>query len=151
MFVAFLSLVTTYLALSQHLFQRDEYYNMLHPLPTQKIRRDYDPRTPGDLAQIKNVRMIDGDFDMGNGIRLFKVPGHSLGGMAIQVQTAEGKYVITGDMPHIAQSLFPQMDKMEVIGGEIVDISPATSSSVTATRCSTVTVCIRVCPAAVSP
>ena len=62
---------------SQHLFQRDEYYNMLHPLPTQKIRRDYDPRTPGDLAQIKNVRMIDGDFDMGNGIRLFKVPGHS--------------------------------------------------------------------------
>ena len=56
--------------------------------------------------------MIDGDFDMGNGIRLFKVPGHSLGGMAIQVQTAEGKYVITGDMPHIAQSLFPQMDKM---------------------------------------
>ena len=110
---------------SQHLFQRDEYYNMLHPLPTQKIRRDYDPRTPGDLAQIKNVRMIDGDFDMGNGIRLFKVPGHSLGGMAIQVQTAEGKYVITGDMPHIAQSLFPQMDKMEVIGGEIVDITPA--------------------------
>ena len=85
----------------------------------------YDPRTPGDLAQIKNVRMIDGDFDMGNGIRLFKVPGHSLGGMAIQVQTAEGKYVITGDMPHIAQSLFPQMDKMEVIGGEIVDITPA--------------------------
>ena len=80
---------------SQHLFQRDEYYNMLHPLPTQKIRRDYDPRTPGDLAQIKNVRMIDGDFDMGNGIRLFKVPGHSLGGMAIQVQTAEGKDVIT--------------------------------------------------------
>ena len=110
---------------SQHLFQRAEYYNMLHPLPTQKIRRDYDPRTPGDLAQIKNVRMIDGDFDMGNGIRLFKVPGHSLGGMAIQVQTAEGKYVITGDMPHIAQSLFPQMDKMEVIGGEIVDITPA--------------------------
>ena len=109
---------------SQHLFQRDEYYNMLHPLPTQKIRRDYDPRTPGDLAQIKNVRMIDGDFDMGNGIRLFKVPGHSLGGMAIQVQTAEGKYVITGDMPHIAQSLFPQMDKMEVIGGEIVDAPP---------------------------
>lgn len=104
---------------SQHLFQRDEYYNMLHPLPTQKIRRDYDPRTPGDLAQIKNVRMIDGDFDMGNGIRLFKVPGHSLGGMAIQVQTAEGKYVITGDMPHIAQSLFPQMDRWRSLAAKL--------------------------------
>ena len=110
---------------AQHLFQRDEYFNMLHPLPSQKIRRDYDPRTPGDIAQIKNIRMIDGDFDFGNGIRIVKVPGHTLGGMAIQVQTAEGKYVITGDMPHIAQSLFPQMNKMEVIGGEIVDITPA--------------------------
>ena len=110
---------------AQHLFQRDEYFNMLHPLPSQKIRRDYDPRTPGDIAQIKNIRMIDGDFDFGNGIRVVKVPGHTSGGMAIQVQTAEGKYVITGDMPHIAQSLFPQMNKMEVIGGEIVDITPA--------------------------
>lgn len=113
---------------AQHLFQRDEYFNMLHPLPSQKIRRDYDPRTPGDIAQIKNIRMIDGDFDMGNGIRLYKVPGHTLGGMAIQVQTVEGRYVITGDMPHIRQSLFPQMDKMEIIGGDIVDITPAPES-----------------------
>lgn len=107
------------------IFQKDEFFNMLEPLPSQKIRPDYDPRTPNDVKLLRNIRMIDGDFDMGNGIRLFKVPGHTLGGMAIQVQTKEGKYVITGDMPHLAVSLFPKLDKMELMDGSRIDITPA--------------------------
>ncbi|KUO76236.1 MAG: hypothetical protein APF77_24070 [Clostridia bacterium BRH_c25] len=107
------------------IFQKDELTNLLNPLPSQKIRNDYDPRTPGDLKLLKNIRMIDGDFDMENGIKLFKVPGHTLGGMAIQVQTKEGKYVITGDMPHISVSLFPKLDKMQLLDSSWVDITPA--------------------------
>ena len=38
---------------------------MINPLPSQKIRTDYDPRTPGDIAGLKHIQMIDGDFDMG--------------------------------------------------------------------------------------
>ena len=45
--------------------------------------------------------------------------------MAIQVQTAEGKYVLTGDMPHLGCSLFPKLDKMELPDGTVVDITPA--------------------------
>lgn len=107
------------------IFQKDEMTNMLNPLPSQLIRGDYDPRTKHDVFQLKNYRMIDGDHDMGNGIRLFKVPGHTLGGMAIQVQTKDGKYVITGDMPHLAVSLFPKLDKMELADGSVIDITPA--------------------------
>lgn len=110
---------------SIHLFQKDEYANMINPLPSQKIRADYDPRTPGDMLQLKHKQMIEGDFDMGNGLRLYKTPGHTLGGMVIQVQTQEGKYVITGDMPHVGVSLFPKLDKMEQPDGTMVDITPA--------------------------
>lgn len=110
------------------IFQKDELDNCLNPLPSQKIRRDYDPRTPGDLATLKNIKMVDGDFDMGNGIRLFKTPGHTAGGMAIQVQTEEGKYVITGDMPHLGVSLFPKLTKMQTLDGSWVDITPAPDS-----------------------
>lgn len=107
------------------IFQKDELTNLMAPLPSQLIRRDYDPRTPGDLKLLTNIRMIDGDFDMGNGIKLFRVPGHTLGGMALQVQTKDGKYVITGDMPHLAVSLFPKLDKMQLLDGSWVDITPA--------------------------
>jgi len=111
---------------AKHIFQKDEYENLMNPLPSQLIRTDYDPRTPGDLKKIwKNVHMIDGDFDIGNGIRLVKTPGHTLGGMAIQVQTEEGKYVLTGDMPHLGVSLFPKLDKMQLLDGSWVDITPA--------------------------
>ena len=40
-------------------FQKDEYLNLLNPLPTQKIREDFDARTPGDLAQLKDIYVLD--------------------------------------------------------------------------------------------
>ncbi len=30
-----------------------------------------------------------------------------------------------GDLPHMITSLFPKMDKMELLGGEMIDITPA--------------------------
>lgn len=106
-------------------FQKDEYANLLNPLPTQKIREDFDPRTPGDLAQLKDVYILDGDMVLPNGLELYKLPGHTSGSMAIVVPTAAGRYVITGDIPHLYLSLFPKTDKYELLGGEIIDITPA--------------------------
>lgn len=106
-------------------FQKDEYANLLNPLPTQKIREDFDPRTPGDLAQLKDIYMLDGDLVLPNGLELYKVPGHTSGSMAIVVPTAEGRYVITGDIPHLFLSLFPKTDRYELLGGEVIDITPA--------------------------
>ncbi|MFZ7134544.1 MAG: N-acyl homoserine lactonase family protein [Eubacteriales bacterium] len=107
------------------ILQKDEIANMLNPLPSQLIRGDYDPRTKEDIKKLTNIRIVDGDFDMDNGIKMFKVPGHTLGGVAFQVQTKEGKYVITGDMPHLSVSLFPKLDKMELADGRMIDITPA--------------------------
>ena len=107
------------------IFQRDEYANLLNQIPTQMIRSDFDKRTRGDLTQLKNIYMFDGDLILPNGLELYKIPGHTLGSMAIVVPTAEGRFVITGDLPHMITSLFPKMDKMELLGGEMIDITPA--------------------------
>ena len=45
--------------------------------------------------------------------------------MGIVVPTQEGKYVITGDIPHLGISLFPKTDKMQLLDGSYVDITPA--------------------------
>ena len=89
------------------------------------IREDFDARTPGDLKQLKNIYMLDGDMVLPNGLELYKLPGHTSGSMAIVVPTAEGRYVLTGDIPHLYLSLFPKSDKYELLGGEIIDITPA--------------------------
>ena len=51
---------------AKHIFQRDEYVNLVNPLPTQLIRSDYDPRTPGDLKTLKYKYMIEGDIILPN-------------------------------------------------------------------------------------
>jgi len=106
-------------------FQKDEYINLLNPLPTQKIRADFDNRTPGDLSKLKDIYMVDGDFELPNGLKCYKLPGHTSGSMAIVVPTEEGRYVITGDIPHLGISLFPKLDRMQLLDGSWVDITPA--------------------------
>lgn len=106
-------------------FQKDELTNLLNPLPTQKIRSDFDKRTPDDLKLLKDVYIIDGDMVLPNGLELYKLPGHTSGSMAIVVPTAKGRYVLTGDIPHLGISLFPKLDRMELLGGSVIDITPA--------------------------
>ena len=105
-------------------FQRDEYANLLNQLPSQKIRNDYDKRTPGDMARLTDIYMINGNLILGNGLELYKTPGHSLGSMIIVVPTEKGRYVLTGDMPHLSFSLFPMMDRIQLLDGSFADITP---------------------------
>jgi hypothetical protein len=105
-------------------FQKDEYVNLLNQLPSQKVRGDYDKRTPGDIAQLTNVFMINGNMILNNGLELYKTPGHSLGSMVIVVPTEEGRYVITGDMPHLCFFMFPMMDTFQLMDGSYAKITP---------------------------
>lgn len=106
-------------------YQKDEFLNLLNSLPTQKMRSDYSERTVADLSRLKNHFMVDGDIELTNGLKFYKIPGHTLGSMAIVVPTSEGKYVITGDIPHLGISLFPKLDKMQLMDGSIINITPA--------------------------
>lgn len=105
-------------------FQKDEYANLLNQLPSQRIRNDYDKRTPGDIAKLTKIFMINGNLNMSNGLELYKTPGHSLGSMIVVVPTEKGRYVLTGDMPHLAFSLFPMMDRIQLLDGTYAKITP---------------------------
>jgi len=106
-------------------FQRDEYINLLYQVPGQKVRSDFDARTPGDMKVLKNIYMFDGDIRLPNGLELYKIPGHTKGSMAIIVPTKEGRFIITGDLPHMNICLFPKQTKMQLLDGKFVDITPA--------------------------
>ena len=106
-------------------FQRDEYINLLYQMPGQRVRSDFDDRTPGDMQVLKNIYMFDGDLTLPNGIEIYKIPGHTKGSMAIVVPTSEGRFIMTGDLPHMNQCLFPKMDKLILLDGSEIDVTPA--------------------------
>lgn len=110
------------------IFQQDELMNLKAPLPSQKIRLDYDPQTEHDIEQLTKVFMIDGDIELPNGLKLIKVPGHTSGGQAVLVPTDDGPRIITGDMPHLLFNLFPQSTTICGMHGEQIPITPAPES-----------------------
>ncbi len=82
---------------AKHIFQKDEWVNLVHPLPTQKVRRDYDQ---GIIPKLENLNTyhIDGDMEIVNGLTVYKTPGHTLGHQILSVETGEGKRVLIGDL-----------------------------------------------------
>ncbi len=106
--------------------QKVEYDNMLNPYPFQVARMDYFPDTPERLSKIKQLILVDGDIRLANGIELYLTPGHSRGGQAIVVPTAEGRYVLTGDIGATLYAIFPWMDKVVGMDGKETAITPCT-------------------------
>lgn len=109
-------------------FQKQEYHNLLNQLPAQIAGKDYNSRTIEDLKLIKNKFIIDGDLKLNNGLELYIVPGHTLGSMAIVVPTAKGRYVITGDIPHLRCCLFPKETQMLQMDGTYQELTPPCES-----------------------
>jgi len=96
------------------IFQRDEWKNLLNPLPVQLLRRDYDLDVIPELKSM-NTLMVDGDFKLTDGINIYKTPGHTLGSQSIAVNTNKGVVVFTGDLFVLNFSAFPYL-------GEVMDM-----------------------------
>ena len=104
--------------------QKAEYDNMLSPYPFPKARMDYFPDTPERLSKVKRLLLVDGDLKLANGLELYLTPGHSRGGQTIVVPTEKGRYVITGDNSATKYCLFADMDKMTLMDGTVINITP---------------------------
>jgi len=107
-----------------HIFQWDEWQELIDPLPSMKLRRDYNPGVI-PVFQKMECRKIDGDLELMKGITLYKTPGHTAGGMCIGVETSRGTYYLTGDTAHIYQNLFSQCSEITSLEGEKIKITPA--------------------------
>ncbi len=105
-------------------YQKDEWRNLLDPLPSQRIRGDYDMAVIDCIRNLKNKCIVNGDGELANGLKYYKTPGHSLGSMSIYVPTEHGPRVIIGDFCHYTYMLFPQTDRMMLADGTIRKITP---------------------------
>jgi N-acyl homoserine lactone hydrolase len=109
---------------ARHVFQKDEWYNLLDPLPIQKVRKDYDTDLIKELESLDR-REIDGDTELLSGIKIIKTPGHTLGSQSIGVDTPKGTIVFAGDTLVSYISAFPDGTSMTDIEGKQHGIPPA--------------------------
>lgn len=88
--------------------QRDEVFHAIDPAATQRIY--YLKESVISLLQRKRpsgFRLVDGDVDLVDGIRLVKAPGHTPGMQVVIVTTAKGKAALVSDLGDHYRSWFP--------------------------------------------
>ncbi len=107
---------------ARHVYQKDEWRNLLDPIPSQKLRKDYDPDVIPVLRSLNTVS-IDGDLEITPGIRLYKTPGHTLGSQVVAVDTDRGTMVILGDMCNTYSNAFPETEEITDLNGKTYKIS----------------------------
>lgn len=98
------------------IFQKDEWGAILDPLPVMKLRKDYDTDLIQELKGM-NYLKVDGDFELTEGIRILKTPGHTPGSQSIAVTTEEGIKVIVGDhWIHLFNAFSKQEEFVDMYG-----------------------------------
>jgi len=107
-----------------HVFHYDEWSELLNPLPSMQIRKDFDPDVIPCLRGFRCLK-VTGDGELTDGIRLYHTPGHTIGGLTVGVDTSDGTYIIPGDIVNIYQNLFPKMSWMRDLQGKRFEITPA--------------------------
>ncbi len=104
--------------------QKDEWNNLLNTVFAERLRRDFDLEVIPYLQANKNFLKVDGDFDLMEGIRLIKTPGHTRGSQSVVVNTTNGLRVFVGDQFHLPCSIFPSMEEMMDCDGNTHKITP---------------------------
>lgn len=114
---------------TRSIVQKDEWENLLNPTYAELQRRDFDLEVVPYLQNNPNFLKIDGDFDLMEGIRLIKTPGHTRGSQSIVVNTTEGLRIYVGDLFHMPCCCFPWMTEMPDCDGVMHKITPATDNA----------------------
>jgi N-acyl homoserine lactone hydrolase len=105
--------------------QRDEWENLIDPLPVQNLRGDFDPALVGELRACRKLVKVDGDCDIAPGVTILKTPGHSKGSQSIAVETYKGTVVLVGDHYHLQCMAFPKSTELMDMEGNVHAITPA--------------------------
>ena len=106
------------------IFQKDEWQNLLDPLPVQNLRKDYDVDLIDELKSSKCFK-VDGDFELIDGIKLDKTPGHTLGSQSVAINTRKGVVVLVGDLLPSYISAFPYLTEIMDMEGCKHSVPPA--------------------------
>lgn len=109
---------------AKHVFQLDEWHELLDPLPSMKIRGDYDQSMVQVLSEL-DCELVVGDTLYLEGIELLLTPGHSRGSQCIVVDTAKGQYLLSGDTIHIRHIAYGYLDTLTLMDGTEIAVTPA--------------------------
>jgi N-acyl homoserine lactone hydrolase len=109
---------------AEFIFQKDEWLNLLDPLPVQNVRRDYDPALIDELKSVRCLK-IEGDIELTDGIKIYKTPGHSKGSQSIAINTRKGVVVLVGDTFPSNVTAFPYLTELIDLEGKKHLIPPA--------------------------
>lgn len=109
---------------ARHVFQHEEWKELLDPLPSMKMRGDYDQSMIEVLKGLSCERVV-GNLEYLDGISLILTPGHTAGSQCVIVDTEKGKYLLSGDTIHIRHIAYGYLDKMEMMDGSIIEVTPA--------------------------
>jgi len=109
---------------AKHVFQYDEWGDLVDPLPSMKIREDFDQEVIPILSKMGCLR-VEGDIEIIEGIKMIKTPGHTAGSSIYAVSTEKRAYILTGDTAITWQNLFPNLTEVTGIDGKKFKITPA--------------------------
>jgi N-acyl homoserine lactone hydrolase len=107
-----------------HVFQDDEWKDLLDPLPSMKIRGDFDQSLIPQLKELKCMKVV-GNIRLFNGLELIQTPGHTAGSQCLLLNTKQGVYNLTGDTVHILPIAFPEMTELTLMDGKKMPITEA--------------------------
>lgn len=109
---------------ARHVFQDAEWKELIDPLPSMRIRGDYDQSLIQELNNLYCQR-VTGDVNFLDGLRLILTPGHTAGSQCLILNTRKGIFNVAGDTVHILPIAFPQMTQMTLMDGSVLPITPA--------------------------
>lgn len=107
-----------------HIFQEAEWKELLDPLPSMKIRGDFDQSLIPQLQEPECMRLV-GDVELLDGLQVILTPGHTMGSQCLLVNTRDGVYNLAGDTIHVLPIAFPEMVEMTLMDGTVLPITPA--------------------------
>lgn len=71
-----------------------------------------------------DVRVVDGDHSLRDGIELLSTPGHTQGSQSVVVETADGPYVLISDLAYTRHNLEPGLSSIVDATGRTVETTP---------------------------
>ena len=106
-----------------HLFQYDEWKEICDPLPSMDFYRMYDERSLPEIKKLK-CEKVCGDVKFLDGLELYLTPGHTAGSQVLRVSTAEGPYIIAGDLICTYLMAYPEITEWTSLDGTTGEVHP---------------------------
>lgn len=108
--------------------QKREWDSAFNPPMTIRHTKVYDEELFLPLENM-DLCLVDGDYEIIEGIKLILLPGHSAGMQGVAVRTKDGTYLIAGDQFDLYLNIFPPKHPTEIydLAGNLINIPPIKS------------------------